>query len=127
MPGLRDQERRKSLRLSETARLLCRRVSATSVVFGCLVLVMSVCTWTIGRAAEDPGQRVYDGKCSRCHGPEGRGRGTLGPNLIPFSWSYELALEQIRHPICEMPPFPESELSDAQVAQIVAYLKTIKE
>ena len=127
MLGVFDQERRKSLRLSATARLLCRRVSAMRVVFGCLVLVMSVCTWTIGRAAEDPGQGVYDGNCSRCHGPEGRGRGTLGPNLIPFSWSDEQALEQIRQPLCDMPPFRESDLSDAQVAQIVAYLKTIKE
>jgi cytochrome c553 len=127
MPGSLDQERRKSLRLSGTARLLCRRVSATRVVFVCLILVVGVCPWTIGRAAEDPGQRVYEGQCSRCHGPEGRGLGTLGPNLIPFSWSYDEALEQIRRPLCDMPPFPESDLSDAQVAQIVAYLKTMKE
>jgi mono/diheme cytochrome c family protein len=99
-------------------------VNAKRVVFGCLVLMMSVCTWTIGRAAEDPGQRVYDGKCSRCHGPEGRG--AQGPNLIPFNWGYEKALEQIRNPLCDMPAFRESELSDAEVAQIVTYLKTIK-
>ena len=30
---------------------------AKRMVFGCLVLVMSICTWTIGRAAEDPGER----------------------------------------------------------------------
>jgi mono/diheme cytochrome c family protein len=67
---------------------------------------------------------VYEGNCKRCHGPEGRG--AQGPSLIPFSWSYEKALDLIRHPVCDMPPFPESELSDAEVAQIVAYLKTIK-
>ena len=99
---------------------------AKRMVFGCLVLVMALCAWATGRAAEDPGQRVYDGNCSRCHGPEGRGRGTQGPNLIPFDWSYEKALDQIRHPLCEMPAFPESALSDEEVAQIVAYLKTIK-
>ena len=94
------------------------------VVFGCLVLMMSVCTWTIGRAAEDPGEHVYDGNCKRCHGPEGRG--ARAPNLIPFYWSYEKALDLIRHPLCEMPRFSESDLSDEEVAQIVAYLKTIK-
>jgi mono/diheme cytochrome c family protein len=99
-------------------------VSAKRVVFGCLVLMMSVCTWTIGRAADDPGERVYEGNCKRCHGPEGRG--ARGPSLVPFNWSYEKALDLIRHPVCEMPPFPESELSDAEVAQIVDYLKTIK-
>ena len=54
---------------------------------------------------------------------EGRRR---APSLIPFEWSYEAALELIRHPVCNMPPVPESEVSDAEVAQIVAYLKTIK-
>ena len=99
-------------------------MNAKRVVFGCLVLMMSVCAWTIGRAAEDRGESVYDGKCKRCHGPEGRG--AQGPSLIPFNWSYERALELIRRPLCDMPPFPESELSNAEVAQIVTYLKTIK-
>jgi len=101
------------------------QVIAKRMVFGGLVLVMSVCTWSIGRAAEDPGEPVYDRSCRRCHGPEGRGT-SQGPSLIPFNWSYEKALELIRHPLCDMPPFPETDLSDAEVAQIVAYLKTIK-
>jgi len=99
-------------------------VNAKRAVFGCLVVLMSVCSWTVGRAADDRGERVYTANCSRCHGPEGRG--AQGPNLIPFSWTYERALELIRHPLCDMPPFPESVLSDAEVAQIVTYLKTIK-
>jgi mono/diheme cytochrome c family protein len=86
--------------------------------------MMSVCTWTIGRAADDPGQRVYDVKCGRCHGPEGRG--AEGPKLIPFYWSDEKALDLIRYPQCDMPPMSESDVSDTEVAQIVAYLKTIK-
>ena len=97
---------------------------ATRAVFFCLVLVMAVCTWTVGRAAEDPGERVYDGNCRTCHGSEGRG--AKAPSLIPFDWTYEEALDLIRHPVCDMPPIPESALSDAAVAQIVAYLKTIK-
>jgi mono/diheme cytochrome c family protein len=99
-------------------------VIAKQLVFGCLVLAMSVGTWTIGRAAEDPTETVYRSNCSRCHGPEGRG--AQGPNLIPFNWSYEQALELIRRPVCDMPPFAEADLSDADVAQIVAFLKTIK-
>jgi mono/diheme cytochrome c family protein len=100
-------------------------VIANRVVFGCLILLMSVCVLTTGRAAaEDPGERVYDSNCKRCHGAEGRG--ARAPSLVPFNLSYEKALDLIRHPVCEMPPFPESELSDDEVAQIVTYLKTIK-
>ena len=100
--------------------------SATRFAFGCLVVALALSTRILGRAADHPGQSVYDRQCSQCHGPEGRGRGTVAPSLIPFDWSYEEALELIRHPVCNMPPIPESKVSDAEVAQIVAYLKTIK-
>ena len=99
--------------------------SATRAVFGCLVVAMAVCTWTAGRAADDAGERLYDQNCRKCHGTEGRGT-TQAPSLVPFDWSYEEALDLIRHPVCDMPPVPESAVSDAQIAQIVAYLKTIK-
>jgi mono/diheme cytochrome c family protein len=98
---------------------------ATGVVFGGLVAAMAVCTWTVGRAADDSGERLYEGHCTRCHGAEGRGT-RQAPSLIPFDWSYTEALELIRHPVCDMPPVPASAVSDAQVGQIVAYLKTIK-
>jgi mono/diheme cytochrome c family protein len=97
----------------------------TRAVFGCLVVLMAVCAWTAGSAAEDSGERLYGDYCRRCHGAEGRGT-AQAPSLIPFDWSYAEALELIRHPVCNMPPVPASAVSDAQVAQIVAYLKTIK-
>jgi mono/diheme cytochrome c family protein len=98
---------------------------ATRAVLAGLVLVTGVCSWTVGSAAQDSGERLYERHCRRCHGEEGRGT-TQGPSLIPFDWSYAEALELIRHPVCNMPPVPASVLSDAQVAQIIGYLKTIK-
>jgi mono/diheme cytochrome c family protein len=92
---------------------------------GCLVVLFATGNWMIGSAGAEPGQRVFEDHCMQCHGAEGRGGGK-GPRLIPFLWSYEKALEMLRYPKCDMPPIPESELSDAEVAQIVAYLKTIK-
>jgi mono/diheme cytochrome c family protein len=89
-----------------------------------LTLLIATCLWTIRGAADEPGQRAYEDKCSRCHGAEGRG-GT-GPRLVPFQWSEQRALELVRNPECDMPPIPASEVSDAQVEQIVEYLKTIK-
>jgi mono/diheme cytochrome c family protein len=93
---------------------------------GYLVAAIVLSAWTVGRAADADGKRLYDDHCSQCHGPEGRGRGTVAPSLVPFEWSYAEALELVRRPVCDMPPIPESKVSDAQVAQIVAYLKTIK-
>jgi len=89
-----------------------------------MVLLIAGCAWTAGRAADDSGERLYNGNCRRCHGAEGRG--AQAPSLIPFDWSYEEALDLIRHPVCDMPPVPASAVSDAEIAQIVAYLKTIK-
>ena len=99
------------------------RLSARAGVGG-LVFVAVVSIWTVGRAA-DAGERLYDQHCRTCHGTEGRGT-TQAPPLVPFDWSDAEALELVRRPVCDMPPIPESKLSDAQVAQIVAYLKAIK-
>src|SRR6476469_526554 len=99
--------------------------SAARSVFGALVVAMAISVLTVGRAADDPGEHLYDAHCARCHGDEGRGTRSA-PSLVPFHWSYDEALELVRHPICDMPPIPASAVSDAQVAQIVAYLKTIK-
>ena len=99
--------------------------SATRCVFAVLVAAMALSTWTVGRAADDRGERLYEGSCRRCHGAEGRGT-QAAPSLIPFNWSYDEALDLIRHPLCDMPPIPASAVSDAEVAQIVAYLKSIK-
>ena len=71
-----------------------------------------------------PGRSVYDETCSRCHGPEGQAG--KAPRLIPFGWNYKQALDIVRHGgACGMPAFPESELSDEQLKQIVEYLKTL--
>ena len=78
--------------------------------------MMAVSTWTVGRAADNPGERLYDDSCKRCHGAEGRGT-AQAPSLIPFDWSYAEALELIRHPVCNRPPVPASAASDAQIAQ----------
>ena len=71
-----------------------------------------------------PGQAIYDDTCSRCHGPEGQGG--KAPWLTPFRWNYAQAIDIVRHGgACGMPGFPESELSDEEVRQIVDYLKSL--
>ena len=93
------------------------------VVFGCLVLLMCLCTWSIGRAADNTGQALYDGTCGECHGPAGRDG--KAPKLVPFRWSDQEALALVRSPLCDMPPISESDVSDGDLAEIIAYLRTI--
>jgi mono/diheme cytochrome c family protein len=111
-------------RLTRRALPARRTDMINRVVFGGLVLFGVVCALTAANAADEPGQALYEGHCGQCHGAEGRGG--RAPRLVPFAWSYEQALEQIRHPVCDMPPIAASDVSDAEVAQIVAYLKTIR-
>ena len=74
---------------------------------------------------EMPGRAVYENTCSRCHGPEGTGG--KAPWLVPFGWSYSQALDIVRHGGSRMPAFPESELSDDALKQIVDYLKSLNQ
>jgi mono/diheme cytochrome c family protein len=90
----------------------------------CFALLIAAWVWTMASAADEAGRRVYEEKCSRCHGAEGRGG--IGPSLVPFQWSDERALKLVREPECDMPPMSAEEVSDADVAQITAYLRTIK-
>ena len=43
------------------------------LVSGGLVLLLATGMWMRGSAADEPGQRVYEERCSQCHGAEGRG------------------------------------------------------
>jgi mono/diheme cytochrome c family protein len=90
-----------------------------------MIAAIAVCTATAAGAADDAGEHLYEQHCRRCHGGEGRGT-SQAPSLVPFDWSYDEALDLIRHPRCDMPPVPASAVSDAEVAQIVGYLKAIK-
>ena len=91
------------------------------VVSGVLVFAALV---SLRAGADHPGLKSYETHCARCHGAEGRGGN--GPRLVPFIFSYEQALEQIRHPVCDMPAMPATQLSDEDVAKIVAYLQSIE-
>lgn len=96
----------------------------TRLLFAALATMLLTGLTIVGAIADDPGRQAYEGHCQRCHGVEGRGG--EGPRLVPFRWTYEQALNRVRYPECEMPAFSSTELSDAEVRQIVTYLKSIK-
>ena len=73
--------------------------------------------------AAQRGQVAFDRICKSCHGSEGRG--DAGPRLVPFSRDYEELLGIVREGQGQMPPISVRELPDADVALIVAYLKSL--
>lgn len=62
--------------------------------------------------------------CAPCHGTEGQGS-NAGLKLAPDPLPAEAIAQFIRAPNTNMPPYSEAVLSDADVADIAAYLATI--
>jgi len=61
--------------------------------------------------------------CYECHGTEGNG-GT-GPRINQPSLSNAAIIVYVRHPSGQMPPYTTDVLTDDQLADICAYIKSI--
>jgi mono/diheme cytochrome c family protein len=74
------------------------------------------------------GKKVYlaDG-CYQCHGRVGQGGLMTGsaPILAQTKLPYAAFQRQLRYPINDMPPYPESLLSEKEVADLFAYLQSL--
>jgi mono/diheme cytochrome c family protein len=80
-------------------------------------------------AADPPGnaargqQLYYATGCYQCHGT--RGAGGAGPRLAPGPLPIEAFKLQLRHPRVRMPVYTAVVMSDADIADIYAYLLRI--
>ena len=74
------------------------------------------------------GQALYQkNMCFTCHGTAGNGgERTSGPRLTPNVWPVEAMKIQMRNPRQDMPRYAEKFVSDSDLADIHAYLITIK-
>jgi len=61
--------------------------------------------------------------CFECHGYQGQGGG--GPKLAPEPISYDAMVTFVRNSSRAMPPYSEKILSDADFADIYAYLQSV--
>ena len=92
----------------------------------CITLVTVPLARAAGSAQDDDepsGETLYDGTCGLCHGPEGSG--DAGPRIAPMGRELSEVLEIVRNGNGQMPAISEDELSDAQVARVVAYLRSL--
>jgi len=74
------------------------------------------------------GRKVYlaDG-CWQCHGRVGQGGLMTGPAPVLAQTKLPFAAfqRQVRNPVNDMPPYPQTLLSDQEVADIFAYLQAL--
>ncbi|WP_189071068.1 c-type cytochrome [Deinococcus radiotolerans] len=82
----------------------------------------------------EAGQTIFAGNCAGCHGANGQGQ--VGPSLVtadgPKSWTlaqFTTTLRDGKTPDRQlgnlMPRFGEAQISDTQVADLQAYIKTL--
>jgi len=61
--------------------------------------------------------------CIACHGSNAEGK--IGQKIAGTGLSFAEVLHQVRQPRGQMPPFPASKVSDAQVQQIYSWLESL--
>lgn len=80
------------------------------------------------RSPEDlaKGKRLYTANgCYECHGYQGQGSTSAGPRIAPAPIPMDAFVAYLRHPSGEMPPYTEHVISNAELADIRAFLATI--
>jgi ubiquinol-cytochrome c reductase cytochrome c subunit len=72
------------------------------------------------------GKRLFtqDG-CYECHGLQGQGAQATGPRIGPDPVSFQVFTRYIRKPTGEMPPYTEKVVTDKDLADIYAFLKSL--
>jgi mono/diheme cytochrome c family protein len=76
-----------------------------------------------GDAARGKALFVKQG-CYACHGTAGHGE-PYGPKLAPHPLPWAGVLQQVRHPRADMPRYAPEFLTDADLADIYAYLGSV--
>jgi ubiquinol-cytochrome c reductase cytochrome c subunit len=62
--------------------------------------------------------------CAQCHGREAQGSPTTGPRLGPNGLPYAAFARYVRAPRLQMPPYTEKILSDADLADLYAFVQS---
>ena len=101
-------------------------ISSTDVnkIFLAAALILILGTLVFAASA-DNGKRLFvkDG-CYQCHGYQGQG-GVAGARLAPRPIVLAALTAYVRHPTGQMPPYTSKVLSDADLADIHAFLSSI--
>ena len=93
-----------------------------------MMLAAATAAFAQPQGSVERGKQVYQAKwCHSCHGTVGQGgeRGA-GPRIAPNPFPYEAFAMQTRRPRANMPRYPVEVLSEQEIADIYAYISSIK-
>jgi mono/diheme cytochrome c family protein len=98
------------------------------LLLGLLIAASSAASAQTPQGSVERGKKLYQEKwCHSCHGTVGQGgeRGA-GPKIAPNPFPYDAFVMQTRRPRANMPRYPVEVLSDQEMADIYAYVASIK-
>jgi cytochrome c6 len=98
-----------------------------------LIAVLAVAVALPMFAADPDGAAIYKGKCAMCHGPDGAGQTATGKAMkVRDLRSADVQKETEKDLTAvvtdgkgKMPPY-KGKLTDAEIAAVVKYIKTLK-
>lgn len=104
---------------------LLRSAEAADLSRGCQTDDGSVKAAVVLDPGPERGRRLFNGNCTHCHGDDARG--DEGPSLYSLTMSNARIAKRIKEGLKgEMPRFG-SKFSDADIAALTAYLRTLKD
>lgn len=93
-------------------------------------LMIVLVTFTVALAAQTPAGNAQNGKrlfdkygCYQCHGFDGHGG--AGARLSPNAIAFNAFSKYVRQPTGEMPPYTAKVVSDQELTDIFAFLKSL--
>jgi mono/diheme cytochrome c family protein len=112
-------------------------LSAAAILTPCYSIVRAQTTNAAPKANAAPagnaenGKRVFEAQaCSSCHGGQGQGsvanpeKEDAAPRIGPTRLSRPSFVGFLRNPIGRMPPYPSKSVSDAELADLYAFLQS---
>lgn len=99
----------------------------TLAVAGSMLWAGAVHAQNAPAGSAESGRKIFMHQmCHNCHGTIGHSGGVAGPRIAPNPFPWAAFAQQVRKPRQAMPPYSEKNLPEQDLADIYAYLSSIK-
>jgi mono/diheme cytochrome c family protein len=91
------------------------------------ILMVGLMAVTLLAQDASHGRKIFESYgCFQCHGLEAQGGLGTGPRLGPQPISFAAVQKYVRQPTGQMPPYTAKVVSDKDLADIYAFLQSVK-